>query len=157
MDLPELGIRRIARLWPGTIYADRGGNEPAVASRPKGQRRREQDAFEMEDRQNAGRLRPRPSSAAIIFIGSRAKGVLECRRIETGEKLFPGRLEGLSKVASPIATADGRVYFVSTGKSYVIKAGPRARDLGATNDLAAAATVHRPRWLSRPDLLHARF
>ena len=40
----------------------------------------------------------------------------------------------ITQGASPIATADGRIYFASSGKSYVIKAGPEL-ELLATNDL----------------------
>lgn len=36
----------------------------------------------------------------------------------------------MSKLASPVATADGRLYFVSTGKSYVIKAEAALEVLG---------------------------
>jgi hypothetical protein len=40
----------------------------------------------------------------------------------------------ISPSTSPIATADGRIYFASSGGSYVIKAGPKLEVL-ATNDL----------------------
>jgi len=35
------------------------------------------------------------------------------------------RLPGVSTWASPFATADGRIYFASPGKSYVLKAGDK--------------------------------
>jgi hypothetical protein len=34
-------------------------------------------------------------------------------------------LPGVSTWASPFATADGRIYFASAGKSYVLKAGDK--------------------------------
>lgn len=46
---------------------------------------------------------------------------------------LPGRLEDLSHLASPIAAADSRIYYVSTGKSYVLKAGPRLEVIGGGN------------------------
>jgi hypothetical protein len=56
--------------------------------------------------------------------------VVGCLKVSSGETVFAERLDGVSKLASPIATADGRVYFVSTGKSYVLKAGPKPEVLG---------------------------
>ena len=46
----------------------------------------------------------------------------------------PNGWPGVSTAASPVATADGRVYLASAGKSYVVKAGPEFEVL-ATNDL----------------------
>jgi len=57
-------------------------------------------------------------------------GVVICRRLSDGEEVYRERLEKLSFLASPIATADGRVYFVSTGKSYVLKVGPKFEVIG---------------------------
>src|SRR5262249_49394878 len=43
----------------------------------------------------------------------------------TGKTMYVERLHGVSTLARPVATADGRIYFVTTGKSYVTKAGPK--------------------------------
>jgi outer membrane protein assembly factor BamB len=59
------------------------------------------------------------------------EGIIGCRRLADGEEMYAERLEGVSKLASPVATADGRIYFASTGKSYVIKAGPKFELLGS--------------------------
>jgi outer membrane protein assembly factor BamB len=57
----------------------------------------------------------------------------------TGEEVIKKeRLEGVNTAASPIATADGRIYCVSGGKSYVLKAGPKL-DILARNDLGDAS------------------
>ena len=40
----------------------------------------------------------------------------------------------MSTYASPFATADGRIYFASAGRTYVLKAGDKLEVL-ATNDL----------------------
>ena len=50
--------------------------------------------------------------------------ILKCLDLETGELVFNERLPGVSTWASPFATPEGRIYFASAGKSYVIKAGP---------------------------------
>jgi len=60
--------------------------------------------------------------------------VLRVYKLATGEKVYSHRLEGATSWPSPVATADGVVYFASAGKSYVLKAGPKF-DLLATNDL----------------------
>ena len=55
-------------------------------------------------------------------------------KMATGEVLFEDRREGVSTTASPFATADGRVYFASAGRSIVVKVGPKPEIL-ATNEL----------------------
>jgi hypothetical protein len=55
--------------------------------------------------------------------------------LENGEMVLNERLNGLSTAASPIATADGHIYFASAGKSFVLRAGPKL-DIVATNDLS---------------------
>jgi outer membrane protein assembly factor BamB len=65
-------------------------------------------------------------------------GVLGCWKWATGEKLYEERLEGADPAVSPVATADGLLYCASGGKSYVLRAGPRAEVL-ARNDLGDAS------------------
>ena len=68
------------------------------------------------------------SSPVIIgdlFYRVHAPGVLACRKWDTGEEVYKGeRLEGFDHAVSPVATADGRIYCASAGRSYVIKTGP---------------------------------
>jgi hypothetical protein len=61
-------------------------------------------------------------------------GVLKSWKLENGEMVLNERLNGLSTAGSPIATADGRIYLASAGKSFVFRAGPKL-DILATNDL----------------------
>ena len=61
--------------------------------------------------------------------------IVRCSQVSDNKELYASRLEGItSKWASPVADADGNVYFASAGKSYVLKAGPKFEVLGA-NDL----------------------
>jgi len=60
--------------------------------------------------------------------------LLMCVRLKTGTVVFSERLTGVSASSSPIATADGRIYLASAGKSYVIRSGPTLEIL-ATTDL----------------------
>jgi outer membrane protein assembly factor BamB len=61
-------------------------------------------------------------------------GILKCWKLATGEEVYSKRLENISFLASPFATADGRIYIASPRCSYVIKAGPKGEVL-ATNKL----------------------
>ncbi len=60
--------------------------------------------------------------------------VLSCWKWGTGAEVFKERLEGADSAVSPFATADGRIYCASAGRSYVLKAGPTLEVL-ARNDL----------------------
>ena len=60
--------------------------------------------------------------------------VLSCWKLDGGDTAFTARLPGVSTASSPVATADGRIYCASAGKSYVLGAGPKL-DILATNDL----------------------
>ncbi len=60
--------------------------------------------------------------------------VLKCFDLQTGAALYSTRLEGVSVASSPVATPEGRVYFGSAGKTYVVQAGPQFTLL-ETNDL----------------------
>lgn len=80
-----------------------------------------------------------PAGSSGIVVGKylyRAcnSDMLRCWEMATGELVYEERLPKISPSTSPIATADGRIYFASSGRSYVIKAGPKF-ELLATNDL----------------------
>jgi outer membrane protein assembly factor BamB len=60
-------------------------------------------------------------------------GILRCWKIQTGELTYDERLKGIATMASPIATADGRLYFACAATSYVIKAGPKFEVLGCSD------------------------
>ncbi len=59
---------------------------------------------------------------------------LRCWKMADGEEVFKERLPGVSTASSPFTTPDGRIYLASSGKSYVVKAGPKLEVL-AVNDL----------------------
>jgi len=81
---------------------------------------------------------PEGLSSAIIASGfvwrTHNPEILKCINLQTGKLAFSERLTGISTWASPIATSDGRLYFASAGKSYVIKPGEKLEVL-ATNDI----------------------
>jgi outer membrane protein assembly factor BamB len=117
----------------GLIYADKGGNEQAIAVDPTGQG----DVTATHVKWKIDKLPGDYASPVIVgdyVYRVQTEGIVTCLKLSTGQKVFTERLMGVSKLASPIATADGRVYFVSTGTSYVIQAGPTLQVL-ATNRL----------------------
>lgn len=59
---------------------------------------------------------------------------LRCFQLEDKKEVYNLRLPGVSTAASPVTTADGRIYLASAGRSYVLKAGP-GHEILATNDL----------------------
>jgi outer membrane protein assembly factor BamB len=61
-------------------------------------------------------------------------GILTCRSLKTGEKVYQERVGASSAWASPVADAKGRIYLASAGKSVVVQAGAEFMVL-ANNDL----------------------
>ena len=61
-------------------------------------------------------------------------GVLKCFALADGKEVYAKRLDGVSTASSPIITPDGRLYFASAGKTFVVQSGPTFKLL-ATNDL----------------------
>jgi hypothetical protein len=70
-------------------------------------------------------------------------GILHCWKLSTGELQYAERLEALTNLASPIATVDGRVYFVTSATSYVIRSGPKLEVL-ARNELGGFSGNNGP-------------
>ena len=80
-----------------------------------------------------------PAGSSGIVVGKylyRAcnNDMLRCWEMATGDLVYEQRLPGVSPSTSPIATADGRIYFASSGRSYVLKAGLKLEIL-AKNEL----------------------
>ncbi len=76
-----------------------------------------------------------------IIVGDflyRTSVALRCYRLATGEEVWSQRLGG-DFPASPIATADGLIYYASAGKSWVIRAGPTFELVGSS-DLGDASS-----------------
>jgi len=78
-----------------------------------------------------------------------SSGVLKCWEVSSGKEVYKERLADISaKWASPIVDGNGRLYFASAGKSYVIQSGPEFRvlavnDLGDGNDPSPAVAQGR--------------
>ena len=85
---------------------------------------------------------PEGLSSSVIAAGlvwrTHQPEILKTIRVADGTLVFSERLAGVSTWASPIVTPDGRIYFASAGKSYVLKAGDKLEVL-ATNEIGEEA------------------
>ena len=118
----------------GLVYVDagRGGREGGAVD-PTGRG----DVSKTNLKWQVKLTSPAGSSGIVVgdYLYRACNGdVLRCWKMATGELVYEERLPGVSPSASPIATPDGRIYFASPGRSYVIKAGPQLEIL-AKNDL----------------------
>jgi outer membrane protein assembly factor BamB len=118
----------------GLVYAVDGRGGPGVAVDPTGRG----DVTKTHVRWTVGKIPDGAFSSPIIVDGLLYQllpgGVLKCWKMDTGVPVFTERLGGASDRPSPVATSDGRLYFASAGKTFVIQAGPQLTVL-ATNDL----------------------
>ncbi len=117
----------------GVVYVDSGRGGPGVAVDPTGSG----DVSKTHLKWTIPTVAEGFSSAAAAgehLYRLTNPGVLHCWEAATGKEVYAERLEGVSTSASPVVTADGRVYLASAGKSYVVKAGPKF-ELLAANDL----------------------
>jgi outer membrane protein assembly factor BamB len=125
----------------GLLYTEKG-NEPAQLVDPTGQG----DVTATHVRWKVAKMPGDYASPVIVgeyIYKIQKEGVVACLKLATGEPVFAAELEGVSKLASPVATADGRLYFGSTGKSYVIKAAAALEVLG-TGDLGGSGNGSSP-------------
>jgi outer membrane protein assembly factor BamB len=120
----------------GLLYVDEGrGNRPASAVDPTGSGDVSKTHVIW---QSQTKLNGAAGTSAIVVgeyvyrVGD--QGFIRCFNLATGEQVFEEKALRVSPSASPIATPDGRIYFASAGRTYVIKAGPEF-ELLATNDL----------------------
>ena len=85
-----------------------------------------------------------------VHIPRHSPGILSCFALATGQKVYAERLPGgVNTSASPVLTADSRLYFASGGKSIVLPVGPKFEPL-ATNDLGDGGEAS-------PAVAHGRF
>jgi outer membrane protein assembly factor BamB len=118
----------------GLLFADagRGGREgAAIDPTGKGDVSKTHVKWKTEVEGVAG------SSAIIVgdhIYRSSGQDFIRCWDVKSGELVDEIRAARITPSSSPIATADGRIYFAGPGRSYVIRADPKLEIL-ATNDL----------------------
>ena len=127
-------------LAAGLVYVDSGRGSPGIAIDPSG-------AGDVTKSQVKWSVKNVPDGfSSPVVVGDylyrlHAPGVISCWKAATGEQVYKERLEGVDPAVSPIATADGRIYCASAGRSYVLKAGPTFEVLGRgeLNDASRAS------------------
>ncbi len=118
----------------GLLYTDQGrGGRTGTAVDPTGKG----DVSKTHVRWQTEVTAPAGSSAIVVgdyLYRACNNDELRCWKMTTGELVYEKKLPRISPSTSPIASADGRIYFASSGRSYVLTAGPEGEIL-ATNDL----------------------
>jgi outer membrane protein assembly factor BamB len=117
----------------GVVYCDSGRGGPGIAVDPTGQG----DVTKTHLKWKAPQVPEgfgSPVAAGEYLYRLHNPGALTCWKLADGSKVYDERLPGVAVAPSPFATPDGRLYFASGGKSYVVKAGPKFEVLG-TGDL----------------------
>jgi outer membrane protein assembly factor BamB len=117
----------------GVVYLDSGRGSTGVTVDPTG----EGDVTKTNLKWKVSSVPEGFSSPVIVgdyVYRVHNPGILKCWKLENGEEAVKERLPGVATASSPVATADGRIYFAGAGKSYVLKAGAKPEIL-ATNDL----------------------
>jgi outer membrane protein assembly factor BamB len=127
----------------GLLFTDSPGG-PGIAIDPTGQGDISKTHAKWKiDKTPASYAYASPGICGDFIYRVHKPGILHCWKLSTGELLYAERVEGLTNLASPVATADGRVYFLTSAKSHVIQAGPKLEVL-ATNDLGGYAGNNGP-------------
>ena len=118
----------------GLLYADHGrGGEKGTAVDPVGQGDLSKTNVKWENS-----VRTPAGSSAIAVDGHIYRATdgsfIRCWSLKNGEQVDELKALKITPSASPVATADGRIYWANPGKSYVIKASPKLEVL-AMNDI----------------------
>ncbi len=116
-------------LSDGLVYLDSGRGSKGVCVDPTG----EGDVTKTHTkwsiaRTPSGFASPLASGGLLYRVAD--PGVLRVWRMKDGEEVATLRLPGVNTAPSPILTADGRIYLVSGGRSYVVRAGEKPEVLG---------------------------
>lgn len=134
-----------AAFGAGIVYCDSGRGGPGIAIDPTGSG----DVTKTHIRWRINQV-PQGIGSPIV-VGDRVyrlqgSNVLKCWRTSDGEQVYAERLERLTSTwASPVADANGRLYFATAGVSYVVQAGDEFKvlavnDLGDPNHASAAVS-----------------
>ena len=128
----------------GVIYADLGNDRSAVAIDATGKGDVTETHTKWKFPKAAGQWGSAVADGRYVYRIENPNEVT-CRDLSTGKNVYTQTLQDVSPLASPISTADGRIYFVGAGKSYVIKGGPKFAILGGGHvggwDLGASPAV----------------
>lgn len=130
--------RRMGDLSPvyasGILFTDAPGG-PAIGIDPTGQGDITKTAGRWKvDKTPASYAYASPVISGDYVYRAARPNLLTCWRLSTGEVVFSEEIKDLTSLASPIVTGDGLVYFLCSGKSCIIKPGPKLEVI-AENEL----------------------
>jgi outer membrane protein assembly factor BamB len=121
-------------LAAGLVYCDSGrGGGVGMAVDPTGSGDVTKTHVKWKTEKKIGGLAS-PIVAGDFLYRLRDPGLLTCWKMSTGEQVAEERMQGVPTTPSPFATADGRIYFATAGRSIVINGGAKIEVL-ATNEL----------------------
>lgn len=141
-------VRLVAAVQHGLIYTDLGEDRSAMAIDPTGKGDVTKTHVKWKVPEIDGQWSSAVSDGEYVYRLDEASE-LTCRSLFTGKKVYAHTLENVSALASPVATADGRIYFVGSAKGYVVKAGPKFEVIGGGH-LGGYDFVLGRRWRFRP-------
>jgi len=130
----------------GILYADRNGNGVAVDPAGVG------DVTATHVKWTTGGLSESLGSPIIVdghIFRLQESGIVKVLNTSDGKETDRQRIDKVGSTwASPIADGNGRVYFASGGRSYVVQAGPQLKvlsvnDLGDPNHASPAVSNGR--------------
>ncbi len=128
----------------GLIYTDLGDDRLAMAIDPTGKGDVTKTHVKWKVPDVEGQWSSAVADGQYVYRLDESSA-LTCRNLLTGKVLYTEPLKDVSSPASPIATADGRIYFVGSAKGYVVKAGPKFEIIGGGNlggwDFGAGASA----------------
>jgi outer membrane protein assembly factor BamB len=137
-----------AAFGAGIVYCDNGRGGPGIAIDPTG-------SGDVTKTHIKWRINTVPEGiGSPIIVGDRVyrlhtPNVLKCWQAADGKLVYAQRLDRLtSNWASPVADANGGLYFATAGVSYVVQTGDQFKllainDLGDPNHASAAAADDR--------------
>jgi outer membrane protein assembly factor BamB len=131
-DKARIGDTVSPVLAGGVVYCDSGRGGPGVAVDPTGTG----DVTKTHLKWRAAQVPEgfgSPVAVGDYLYRLHSPGTVTCWKLADGETVYRERLAGIAVAPSPFATPDGRLYFASAGKSYVVKAGPKFEVLGVSD------------------------
>lgn len=125
----------------GVVYIDSGRGGSGIAVDPSGSGNVTATHVKWKSPTVSGDSLSSPLIVGDYLYRLQSPGVLKCYKLPMGELVYSERLQDVVSASSPVATADGRIYFASGGKSYVVKTGPEFEILGTSslNDASQAS------------------
>lgn len=117
----------------GVVYCDSGRGGPGIAVDPTGTGDVTKSHLKWKIPRVADGSFGSPVAVGNFLYRLQSPGVVCCWKLADGTPVYTERLPGVAVAPSPFATPEGRIYFTSAGKSYVVQAGPHWKVLGVSD------------------------